>query len=648
MRRTLLYLFLGLTVSVVAQDHVKDILQKAGEASKYPNDNQLVIFDSTNVDVQETGLTYVWSHTLTKVLNARGALEQSVIKFGYDPLSAFVEIKKAVIYKKNGQITELDPKKVQDYPAPARAIYWGAREIMLEVGRLEPGDAVEVVMFRKGFTYALLGTDEDERYIPPMKGQFYDIVEFFGPNPVKLKVYKVSVPKDKFFQYQFYNGECTTAAWQEKEKMVYVFSKKEILPVKTEPRMVALSDVAPKLLLSTSPDWFAKSTWFFKVNEDFGSFESTPEIKVKVKEILCGAATEQDSVAKLTHWCADEIRYSGISMGTGEGFTLHKGAMTFTDRCGVCKDKAGMLITMLRAAGFKSYPAMTMAGSRIDYIPADQFNHCVTVVKLRDGKYHLLDPTWVPFVRELWSSAEQQQQYLMGVPEGADLATTLISDPENHFIKIDGVSELSAEGNLRGRITITAEGQSDASVRGLFKYSPRTLWFQNVERELLKIWPQAKVTQVKYSEPNDYLGMNIWVAIDFQIPDFALVSGNTLMFTPLGPAGIFKSYQGQLAFDTGLKERKYPFRDRCSRIVIVNESMQLPALKAVRRIPESVTKEGAAASYRGGYQVKNNVLTFTGTARFGKRIYETEDWPAFKAAVDAQNHFTEQPVIVEL
>ena len=199
MRRTLLYLFLGLTVSVVAQDHVKDILQKAGEASKYPNDNQLVIFDSTNVDVQETGLTYVWSHTLTKVLNARGALEQSVIKFGYDPLSAFVEIKKAVIYKKNGQITELDPKKVQDYPAPARAIYWGAREIMLEVGRLEPGDAVEVVMFRKGFTYALLGTDEDERYIPPMKGQFYDIVEFFGPNPVKLKVYKVSVPKDKFF-----------------------------------------------------------------------------------------------------------------------------------------------------------------------------------------------------------------------------------------------------------------------------------------------------------------------------------------------------------------------------------------------------------------------------------------------------------------
>ena len=148
---------------------------------------------------------------------------------------------------------------------------------------------------------------------------------------------------------------------------------------------------------------------------------------------LKDAKSELDSISLLTHWVADEIRYSGISMGCGEGYTLHKGSMTFNDRCGVCKDKAGMLITMLRSAGFKSYPAMTMAGSRIDYIPADQFNHSVTIVKLKDGKYHLLDPTWVPFDRELWSSAEQQQQYLMGVPEGADLATTPLSAPENHF-----------------------------------------------------------------------------------------------------------------------------------------------------------------------------------------------------------------------
>lgn len=66
-------------------------------------------------------------------------------------------------------------------------------------------------------------------------------------------------------------------------------------------------------------------------------------------------------------------------------------------------------------AGFEAYPAMTMAGSRVESIPADHFNHSVAVVKLSNGTYIPLDPTWVPFLRELWSSAEQQQNYLPGL-----------------------------------------------------------------------------------------------------------------------------------------------------------------------------------------------------------------------------------------
>ena len=634
-------------IATISGQSINDLVKKAGNASSYANSDQVIIFDSTFVDMQETGLTYVVNHTLTKALTSHGALDLNVVKYGYDPLSAYVEIRKAVIHKADGRIIELDIQKVMDYPAPARAIYWGAREKMLEIGRIEPGDAVEMTMFRKGFTYALLTPDDDEKYIPPMKGQFYDIVEFFNVNPVKSKVYQVKVPAGKPLQYEFYNGEAQSYCRFADGKIIYTFSKKEILPLRNESHMVAMSDVAPKLLVSTTIDWNAKSYWFFKVNEDYESFRSNKEIKEKVNEILKGAINEMDSVSRLTHWCADQIRYSGISMGCGEGFTLHKGSMTFTDRCGVCKDKAGMLITMLRAAGFKSYPAMTMAGSRIDYIPADQFNHCVTVVRLRDEKYHLLDPTWVPFVRELWSSAEQQQQYLMGVPEGADLKTTPISDPENHYIKIDGVAQLKNDGSLTGRISISGEGQSDATIRWLFR-SNRTVWFQNVERELLRCWPQAKVTQVKYTDPIDYQKYNIWIAIDYSIPGFALVSGNTMMFTPLAAAEIFKTFQGQLTFETGIKERKYAFRDRCSRLVEINESIGLPGIKKVIRMPESIANYGTTASYQGGYTLKDGSVNFSGKAIFSKRVYEAADWPEFRDAVDAQNRFAEQPVIVEL
>jgi len=637
----------GAFSTVSAQTPITEVLKNAGDAASYPGYDQLIVFDSTYTDMQESGLTYVVNHTLTRVLNSHGAADLSVVKFGYDPQSAYVEIRKAVIYKNDGRVISLDVNRVMDYPAPARAIYWGAREKMMETGRLEPGDAVEVVMFRKGFTYALLTPGDDDRYIPPMKGQFYDIVEFFGSNPIKSKVYQVAVPADKPLQYEFYNGDVQASCRMINGKMVYSFSRKDVVPVKSEPRMVAMSDVAPKLLVSTTPTWNAKSTWFYKVNEDYGSFGADDEIKAKVSEILRGAKTEMDSVSRLTHWCADEIRYSGISMGAGEGFTLHKGTMTFTDRCGVCKDKAGMLITMLRAAGFPSYPAMTMAGSRIDNIPADQFNHCVTVVRLKDGKYHLLDPTWVPFLRELWSSAEQQQQYLMGVPEGADLATTPVSDPENHYVKIDGVAQLQEDGTLSGRISVTAEGQSDATLRSMFRYSNKTMWIQNIERELLRVWPQAKVVQVKYSDPGDYQNYNTWIGIDYVIPEFALVSGNRMMFIPLSAGEIFKNVQGHLSFETGVGERKYPFRDRCSRQVEINESIKLPAVKTIIRMPESIVKDGNAASFSGKYTLTNGSLLFSARAVYGKRVYEAREWPEFKAAVEAQHKLSEQPFIFE-
>ena len=640
-------LMLIMHLGVFAGDPVRDLIKAAGDASVYPNDNLVIVYDSTLVEVKESGLSYVTTHTLTKILNTKGALDMSVVKFSYDPLSAYVDIKKVVIYKKDGTTKELNMTEVLDYPAPARMIYWGSREKMIGIGRLVPGDAVEVIEFKKGFTYALLAGDDDEtKYIPPMKGHFYDIVDFWNGNPVKIKCYQVKIPKTKPMQYEVYNGEVQSSVVFRNDRTIYTFTRKDFNPIKSESRMVAMSDISPKLLVSTSPDWFAKSQWFYKVNEDFGSFAVTPEIKTKTNEILIGAKSELDSISKLTHWVADEIRYSGISMGCGEGYTLHKGQMTFTDRCGVCKDKAGMLITLLRAAGFKSYPAMTMAGSRIDYIPADQFNHSVTVVKLKDGKYHLLDPTWVPFVRELWSSAEQQQQYLMGVPEGADLATTPISSPENHYMHINAKSDLSSDGTLTGSVILTAEGQSDATIRGIFKNYNKTQWYQNVEKELLKVSTFAEVTNIEYGDPIDYQSGPIKIKVDYKIPEFARISGDKVMFTPLS-AEVFRTFQPHLTFETGTTEKKYAFRDRCSRQVDLDETINIPGLNAVSYIPDPKQKKGSVCSFDGGYTVNGNVLHLKEKISLGKRIYDAKEWPEFRDAVIAQQSFIDNHVVFQ-
>lgn len=647
MKKNLVFLFFFALPFLSFSQHISELIAQAGDSKTFSGYDQITIFDSTYSYMEDNGLCHVNIHTLTKVLTYKGASNNSVVKIDYDPLSAYVEIRKVTVHRNSGEI-EVINNPVCDYVAPARAIYWGASQKMVEVGHLDPGDAIEVEFYRKGYTYALLQTEDDSQYIPPMRGHFYDIVPFWSAQPVLEKVYRVSTLKSKEMQYRVYNGELTSSVEPDAKnnRVIYSFSKRNILPISVPRNTLAMSDIAPKLLLSTSPDWEAKSLWFYGVNEDYGSFDPTPDVQKKVNELLKPAKNELDSISILTHWVADNMRYSGISMGEGEGFTLHNAEMNFTDRCGVCKDKASLLIAMLRAAGFNSYAAMTMAGERIDRIPADQFNHSVTVVQRRNGQYELLDPTWVPGVRELWSSAEQQQGYLMGLPEGADLMETPISSSENHYLYISGTSEIKADGTLVGEFTVTAEGQSDAAVRGIFK-SRYSEWKNALELELLRIDPRAKITSIQNTDELRYLEQPVKITYKYSIPNYAIVSNSAIIFKPLLAQNIFRRAMGHLNLDTSVETRAYGFRDRCSRLMTINETITLPKYTKVVQLPEEKTIESEAITYNGKYTLKNRTLKLEQKADFGKRVYEANEWPAFRDAVKAQNSFEKEFVILE-
>jgi hypothetical protein len=628
--------FCLISIPGMAQDELHKKLSSAGGAKEFPGAPYLIAFERTTVRVEESGLSHVDKEVLYKVLTPEGGKTLQSLTFGYDPLSAWVEVKEMKVLRANGTTEAVPLSAVRDYPAPARAIYWGAREIVVPAGRLEPGDGVLVKTYQKGFTYALLAADAatdaqaDDRYVPPMKGHFYDIVPFYASVPLRVKSYRVRMPASKKVQFEMYNGQARHYVHLLGGQTEYFWEVKDIQPFQGEADMVNLSDVAPKLLISTSPDWQAKSLWFHRVNEDYGSFEFDDEIKSKVDEIVRGARDDWDKISRLTHWVAEEVRYSGISMGPGEGYTLHKGTMTFRDRCGVCKDKAGMLVTMLRAAGFESYPAMTMAGSRIDRIPADQFNHSVTLVKI-DGKYHLLDPTWVPGVRELWSSAEQQQEYLMGVPEGADLQTTPLSPPQNHYIRYRLDSTIGSDGTLRGRVCLEAEGQSDSSLRRSFTRFPIHLWGEALKREFFHLHPAAKVSNVVFPDPYD-ISKPMSIEFQVEIPAYVKKGERTALVRPLSAALPFQGVLGFLRLNTGVEQRKYPFRLRCSQQVEVRETMKFPGKWRALQPPALKQVRGSGADFSGSFQAGGDI-NLKVTLNLKKRILQPEDWESVRQGV---------------
>ena len=208
------------------------------------------LLDSTAVTVQPTGSGSFTVCKIVKVMNTRGAVANRILKYDYDPLTAHAEFHRVTIYKANGDVINLDITQQLDYAAPARAIYWGARQIMMEIGRLDPGDIIDYQINKKGFTYALLtgGTGNDEsRFIPPMRGQFYDIVPFWTTEPTVRKVYKVNIPMEKEMQFQFYQGECTSSMRYEDGRKAYTFVSTDIMPTRREPNMVDLFDAAALL-----------------------------------------------------------------------------------------------------------------------------------------------------------------------------------------------------------------------------------------------------------------------------------------------------------------------------------------------------------------------------------------------------------------
>ncbi len=635
---------------------------------KYAGSNTITLFDSTGVYMEESGLSHVLTHKCIEMYSFEGCAQYSTYKIDYDPLSAYCDIERVLVHRAaDGRTDTLlwpgNPGniKVYDYVAPARMIYWGASQKMVQIGRLNLGDKLEVWTYKKGYTYALLQDerpslnstfaglpDNDDRYVPPMRGHYYDIVPFWSDQPVQHKVYQLNILDSKNLQYKVYSGELNIRreAADEAGRSLYTFSNKEdIMPLKREPRALANNDIQCKLLLSTSPDWQAKSRWFFGVNEDYGSFNPTPEVQQKVNEILRGASTEMDSISALTHWVADNIRYAGISMGPGEGFTLHNQQMNYSDRCGVCKDKASTLIGFLRAAGFKAYAAMTMAGERIDRIPADQFNHSVCAVQLRNGSFLMLDPTWVPNVRELWSSAEQQQGYLIGTAEGCDLMETPISPAEKHYIRIVGESSIDMDGTLTGTFTVTAEGQSDAAVRGVFS-APMSQWRTNLERELLRIVPTAEILDIQHTDPDRYLDQPVSITYRYRIPHYASVDKEVISFIPLTARNLFSRAMSHLYFKLSPETRTQPFADRCSRLVDIRETVTLPYAPSQFHYPMVDGIANPAASFGCGFQMEDNKLHFGEQAVFGKRVYEASDWPAFNASVQAQMQVSETPVIL--
>ncbi len=623
-----------------------DRLASAEEENLFPDANYLIVYENAVNRVKETGVTYVDHTILYQVNNEDGARALAVLNWHYDPQSSFVDVQ-AVTILRDGEEISVPVDAVLDLPAPQRAIYWNDRVQLLQLPRLQPGDGVLVEVQRMGYTYALLeqGTaggsggaqrPDESRFVPPDSGQYFDIVLFNANVPMLEKRYTLVLPASKRLQSEVYNGTLYASTHYTPDSTYYSWWNFDIPPRIHEQRQPGESDFAPKVVMATAESWEAKSRWFFHANDN--QFNSTPEIQAKVDEILSALprnATQEEKAEALLHWVAQNIRYSGQTMGEGEGFTLHPGEMIFEQRSGVCKDIAGMLITMFRAAGFESNPAMTMAGSRIELVPADQFNHCVTALRNEDGEWVMYDPTWVPYNNDIWSKLETEQHYLVGSPEGEFLSQIPYSPPEESPLHITHTATMDEEGNLSGTFRFEGGGALDSRLRRVANYTRKRELRSSIEHMLEPLGQQVELGDITH-RPVDNFDGDMWLEITYTIPDYALSVNGVLEFhSPASQVLNRHVYLFRAANYDWEDERETDVFLYYTQLLDCTEQITLPRRYTVADLPSSDEIDETYAYFHATSELNRRVLTVNQRAEVRRRQIPPEGFQGFRSAIQA-------------
>ncbi len=612
-------------------------IEAAGTAEDHDGADAVVVFDSLFVDVEETGLSHRNEHKVIKILTEDGARDHTVFRFDYDPASNFVEVRRARVHRADG-VEEVNLDGIVDLFAPAHYIYWGARMKLLTIPRLEVGEAVEIWTYMKGFQIAYLGEeDDDERYIPPMRGHFYDSVLFQDVQPVKQKVYELRVLKEKPVQFSTYNGEVHSSMVFEGDHLRYTWWLNDVPAFHREPRTPDLSDIVPKVVLTTVVDWEEKSRWFHAANETV--FAVTDEIQAEVDRFTRGLRKDEDRVSACLHWAAQKIRYSGLSMGPGEGYTIHPSTMNFHDRCGVCKDIAGMGLTLLKAAGYEVYPAMTMAGARVERIPADQFNHCVVARRLEDGTYEMIDPTWAVFAMPNWSRAEGEQNYVIGTPWGEDLMRTPSFTAEENLLEVEANTSVLQDGTMEGTLVLTARNYSDARLRRALAFRAKNEWANLVHGWLSTLSPEIELADLQFTRLDDF-SKPVVVTVRWKAPGAALVHDGGGFIRAPGAQFLQNARREIRAVGAaGLDTREHPLLVWYPVRVVGTETIRLPRGYRLASEVEEVEAGGEIASFHLSGSGKGSTIDIREELIVSKRTLQPDEYVELRESVEALKEF---------
>ena len=193
-----------------------------------------------------------------------------------------------------------------------------------------------------------------------------------------------------------------------------------------------MDDMAGKVFVSTMSEWGALDDWYTSVSEAI--LGENPRADQLADRLTQGKTEDAEKLRALYEFVVLNIPYQLI------GFEYHNSIPQKPDQVllngwGDCKDKAHLLIQMLRHVGINAWPALVVTRDRGTSIPLPEFafDHLITCCVI-DGDTIFVDPTDIPCppVRSLSSGSAGQPYMLIGTQQNGELSRLPSCKAEDH------------------------------------------------------------------------------------------------------------------------------------------------------------------------------------------------------------------------
>ncbi len=481
----------------------------------YPNAHTVLAKEVERLQFSHKGTYVDDDEVFLKILDEIGKRSEKTQNFYIDRCYSKLSIRVMEIIKRDGHIIPVNLKTNSRETAPLSDteanIYNPNRKVLkIFLPDLSIGDTIHYKVHRDYFKavipYHIYGMVLGQ-YTFPLR--YYRFI-LMGPRDVRL----YTLIKDKV------KGTYSHKEWQKGDMQVQQWIFKDVPQITPEPSMPPFIRVAMRLLYSTLPSWKAVSRWYASLVEP--KLKPTPAITAKVKELTHNIPCDEEKIKALFYFVAQKIRYMGIIAEKNRpGFEPHAVGLTFSRRYGVCRDKAALLVSMLRVAGFKADMVLVSVGNKLDReIPVPYFDHAVVVVRDATGEPLMyLDPT-SETSKQFFPDYERDSSCLIADKRGERLRVTPVQSPNHNLFQVTIRDILSAKGSLVGTVRATCTGFVDTALRYLMMVKGKEEREEFLMRTFKRRYPGIEISHLLWTDPADR-NRPLSFSFDFQIPHAA-------------------------------------------------------------------------------------------------------------------------------